>query len=356
VRTTARGLSERYGCTALKKNPDSHIWVNEIREEDEIYGSYLVRTKRLGMTRNGDPFLSLTLADRSGEIEAKVWERANELSALFDEGDVIEVAGRANSYRGQLQVTLSGLKVVKEVPDISLFLEKSSKSISEMMGSLREILGEITDSHMRALVEKFLSDRHFMSLFKKAPAAKNFHHNYIGGLLEHTLSVCQLARMVADHYPELDRNLLLTGAFLHDIGKVKELQFERQIDYTDEGRLLGHLVSGVSMVKQKLGALKNFPTEISLRLEHLILSHHGTHEFGSPKRPKFLEAFALHLIDDLDAKVNGLGRFIEKDTQKGDWTDFNRLFERYFLKGRVQSAEKNEDPGLREDKRQRALF
>jgi len=159
--------------------------------------------------------------------------------------------------------------------------------------------------------------------------------------------------MVLSHYPELDADLLLAGAFLHDIGKVRELRWDRLIDYTDEGRLIGHLTLGVTMIDERLASVEDFPEEISVRLKHLILSHHGEYEFGSPKRPKFLEAFALHLIDDLDAKINGLGRFMEKDRKEGNWTDFNRLFERYFLKGKVQLEERTE---VGCEDRQKGLF
>jgi 3'-5' exoribonuclease len=165
-----------------------------------------------------------------------------------------------------------------------------------------------------------------------------------------------MSKAVAEHYPELDRDLLLAGAFLHDIGKIRELKFDKIIDYTDEGRLLGHLSLGVSMVDEKLSAIKGFPQGLALRLKHLILSHHGQHEFGSPKRPKFLEAFALHLIDDLDAKMNGLGRFMEKDRQEGAWTDFNRLFERYFLKEGFSAGQRGRDAVHDEEERQEVLF
>jgi 3'-5' exoribonuclease len=333
----------------------SHLWISEIKADDQVQGQYLVKTKRMGSTKRGDPFLIIALADRSGEIEARLWDKVEELAALFKEGDILDVEGSAGSYRNQLQLTLSGLKPVKEWGDGSIFLEATKNDVAKMVGSLREISGAIKNSRIRALVESFLSDRQFMQLFKRAPAAKNFHHNYLGGLLEHTLSVCEMTRLVTEHYPDLDGDLLLAGAFLHDVGKVKELRWDRGIDYSDEGRLIGHLALGVTMVDGKLANLKDFPDEVALRLKHLILSHHGEYEFGSPKRPKFLEAFALHLIDDLDAKMNGLSRFMEKDKQEGTWTDFNRLFERYFLKGKIKAVEdKTEEDDLSE--RQRGLF
>ncbi len=268
--------------TADDKKP--HLWIKDLKEEERVQGLYMVKVKRVGTTKKGTPFLSLTLGDRTGEVEAKVWERADTLSPLFSEGDVIHVEGRASSYRNQIQVTLSNLKVPEDRRgDPDLFIESSARDVKDMMQALRKILKGIENHFIKSLIDKFLSDRVFITSFKRAPAAKNFHHSYLGGLLEHTLSVCQMGRYVVEHYPELDKDMLMAGAFLHDIGKIKELHFDRQIDYTDEGRLLGHVVLGVTLVDETLGDLKDFPEELALRLKHLILSHHGQLEFGSPK-------------------------------------------------------------------------
>lgn len=333
----------------------AHFWVKDIRKDDKIKGLYLVKGKKRLATKKGDPYLSVTLADCTGDIEAKIWERVEERDPLFKEGDVLEINASAGCYMDQVQLTISGVRIPAESVDPCFFLESCPRDAAEMLASLRNVLKEIENPHLKSLSDRFLSDHLFLTLFKKAPAAKNFHHGYLGGLLEHTLSVCEMVLPVASHYPELDKDLLLTGAFLHDIGKVKELSFERKIDYTDEGRLLGHIILGVSMVEEKLGTMKNFPPELELRLKHLILSHHGEYEFGSPKRPKCLEAFALHLIDDLDAKMNGLDRFMKRDRQDGNWTDFNRLFGRYFLKAGPENPEdRTEEPVLNE--LQRGLF
>lgn len=334
-----------------------HIWIKDIEEDNLIHGVYLVKTKRVGKTKKGTSFLSLTLGDRTGEVEAKVWERAESLSPLFREGDVIQVEGKASLYRDEIQLVLSDLSVPADPKgDPTFFLESSAKDVEEMMRALRKILRRIENHFIKSLVDRFLSDRSFINGFKRAPAAKNFHHSYLGGLLEHTLSVCEMGQYVVEHYSELDRDMLLAGAFLHDIGKIKELQFDSQIDYTDEGRLLGHVTLGVALVDEKLEELKDFPEDIALRLKHLILSHHGQFEFGSPKRPKFLEAFALHMIDDLDAKMNGLGRFMERDRKEGDWTDFNRLFDRFFLKRKIPEVQKKGEASHPEDDRQKVLF
>jgi len=336
----------------MEKHP--HHWIKDIVEDETVKDCYLVKQKRLGTTRKGDPFLSLTLADRTGEMEGRVWEGAERLSSLFHEGEIIEVEGSISSYRGQIQITISDLKILKSDLDPDIFIESGPKDISGMMQSLRAIIRGVKNVHLRALNDSFLSDRQFVSLFRKAPAAKNFHHGYLGGLLEHTLSVCRMAGQVAEHYPELDRDLLITGAFLHDTGKIRELKFGLKIDYSNEGRLIGHVVLSTMMVDEKLRVIKNFPRELAVRLKHLILSHHGSYEFGSPKRPKFLEAFALHLIDDLDAKINGLGRYMERDRKEGEWTEFNRMFERYFLKAKILPEEEKLD--IKIDEVQGSLF
>ena len=342
----------------MTENPEkrSHLWVKDITENDTVRSHYLAKEKRLGKTRNGKPFISLTLADKTGDVEAKVWEDAERLFSIFHQGDVVEVKGNAQSFRGKVQITVSELTPFKGEVDLSIFLEATPGNIAQMMKTLRDVLSSIRNSHLKALIDLFLADRKFISQFKKAPAAKNFHHSYAGGLLEHTLSVCQMAIKVADHYTRLDRELLLAGAFLHDIGKIRELKLQLQIEYTDAGRLLGHVVLGVAMVDEKLDELKQFPQELAARLKHLILSHHGQYEFGSPKRPKFLEAFALNMIDDLDAKIIGLARFMEKDNREGSWTDFNRLFERYFLKGEILAIEQESDEKSRKSDRQGSLF
>jgi len=333
----------------------NHIWVKDINENDIVNDLYLVKTKRLGQTKNGASFLSLTLADKTGDIETRVWDRAEELGAFFKEGDIIEVKGKASSYRNQIQLTLTGLAPSKE-DNPSLFLETTPHDVSGMMKDLKEIVKGIRNANLRNLINSFLSDHSFVEKFREAPAAKNFHHGYIGGLLEHTLSVCRLAGYVCKQYPELDSDLLVAGAFFHDIGKIREFSYERTVDYSDEGRLLGHLVLGVSMLEEKITGLKKFPAETALCLKHMILSHHGEYDFGSPKRPKFLEAFVLHLIDDMDAKMNGIARIMSKDNKEGIWTDFNRMFERYFLKERLQPPEDDQLKNMSQDNRQKALF
>jgi 3'-5' exoribonuclease len=345
------------GDQACENIQESHLWVKDIRENDLVKGHYLAKVKRTALTKRNDTFLSITLSDRTGDIETRVWDNAEALAALFNEGDILEVEGSASSYRNKIQLTLSGLKVCEEEVDPSLFLESTPFDTEEMLKSLKKILKKVEDPYLKALLDKFLTDRLFIAKFKDSPAAKNFHHGYVGGLLEHTLSVCQLAISIVGQYPGLDKDMLIIGAFLHDIGKIREFKYNTSIDYTDEGRLLGHLVLGVGMIEEKIAVIKDFPTETALRLKHLILSHHGEYDFGSPKRPKFIEAFVLNSIDDIDAKINGLGRIMERDPKDGNWTDFNRLFQRYFLKGSIEDiVEDNQDKDLTDEDRQKSLF
>lgn len=339
-----------------ENKPANHIWVKDITEQSTIRGLYLAKEKRVGVTRNNKPFISLILSDRTGEIEARIWEGAEEISQRFQEGDVVEIEGNADSYRGQIQIRVSGLRMPDGEVDPDVFLESAPVDVSELMQGLKKVLGAVDNPHLKSLIDGFLGDQAFLAHFKKAPAAKSFHHNYMGGLLEHTLSVCRMAQKVAEHYTGLDRDLLVTGAFLHDMGKTRELTYGLQVDYTDEGRLVGHIVQGVSMLEQKLNELKNFPKELADGLRHMILSHHGENEFGSPKRPKFLEAYALHLMDDLDAKMNGLKRFMERDRKEGEWTEFNRMFERYFFKGDFSTSEEVKTKKRTERDRQERLF
>ncbi len=334
-----------------------HIWIKDIKENAKVEGDYLVKSKAVAQTRQGNPFLTLSLGDRTGTVEARVWDRVEFISTQFKEGDIVTITGQASTYRNRIQIQINELKQNKSPVDPVIFHESSPKDITQMFSELKKLTHRIKNRHLRTLIESFMADHQFIWQFKKAPAAKIFHHSYLGGLLEHTLSVAQMAILVNEHYPDLDGDLLLSGAILHDIGKIDELNFELNIEYSDKGRLLGHIVLGILMVEEKLKTLQGFPPELALRLKHLVLSHHGEFDLGSPKRPKFLEAFALHLIDDMDAKINGLSRLLKDDRQEGSWTVFNNLFQRYLFKG--DSSAKTNNKGVDIDvkqQEQRYLF
>ncbi len=295
----------------------------------------------MGVTKNGTPYLSLKLMDRTGEVNARVWDNAENYDRLFERNDFIRVSSRSSIYQGGMQLTITDLQKCSE-DDVILddFLPVSSFSRDEMFAELMLITEGVRDKFLRELLRRFFEDQAFVQNFKLAPAAKALHHVCLGGLLEHTLSVTRLARMVADNYENINRDLLITGAVLHDIGKVDELSYRKVFEYTDRGRLLGHISIGVTFVQEKINIIEDFPVNLKMLLEHMILSHHGEYEYGSPKRPKTLEAMALYYLDDLDAKVNGFEQFIAHDNGSDSrWSKFHRLFERYLYKERYTSNE-----------------
>lgn len=321
------------------------IFVNQIQEREWIESPFLVRDKLVGMAKNGKPYLSLKLMDRSGEIEGRVWDRVDELTALFERNDFIVAAGKASLYLGKMQLVIQELSRLDESQvELADFLPVSSRPVAEMVAELRSWVAGFGDPHLRRLMEAFLNDAKWLAAFSRAPAAKAMHHVYLGGLLEHSLAVAALADDICRHYPGLRRDLLITGALLHDVGKISELRFERSFEYSDAGKLLGHIVIGVELVEEKLRQLGDFPMEQAILLKHLLLSHHGQYEYGSPKRPKTLEAVVLNFIDDLDSKINGVRTHLDKEADSDSgWTQYHRLYDRYFFKGFAEGS--GEDGG-----------
>lgn len=316
------------------------IYVNQIKERDRVSSIFLVRDKITAMAKNGKPYMTLKLMDSTGEVEAKVWDRIDELSSHFNADDFIRVEAKASVYMGKMQLIVQQLeKVADESVDIGDFLPVSSRSAEEMRNELDQMLDSLENPYIRDLLRSFFDDPEFYRLYSRAPAAKSMHHTYIGGLLEHSLAVAALALDVAKRYPQVDRDLLISGAMLHDVGKVQELSFDRSFGYTDEGKLLGHIVMGVQMIEDHVRAIPGFPAELSMKIKHLLLSHHGQYDFGSPKRPKFLEAVILNFIDDLDSKINAVQLHVEKEQQDHGWTSYHRLFDRYFYMGQRKVEE-----------------
>jgi len=310
------------------------IFIEDIMENDKIDSIFLVKGKNLGTSKSGKPYLNLKLGDKTGNIEARVWENAKHLSALFEKDDFIRVKSRVTRYQNDLQLVIFDLeKCPKEEMFIDDFLPRTDKNIEMMFGELAEISKEVKNIYLKELLDLFFEDEEFTRLFKIAPAAKGLHHVYIGGLLEHTLTIGKLILGVVKHYKGINADLLLTGGILHDIGKIYELSYEGSFDYTDEGRLLGHITIGVEMIEDKIVEITDFPNNLAMLLKHLILSHHGYYEFGSPKRPKTQEAIILYYLDDMDSKIRGFQEFIEKEKgNNSKWTGYHRLFEKYIYK------------------------
>jgi len=310
------------------------VFVQDIQERDRVESPFLVRDKILAMAKNGKPYMTLKLMDRSGEIEGRVWDRVDEYSGRFEKDDFIFARGKASVYMGKMQLIVQELERIDEREvNLADFLPVSQRPLDEMESALRQKVASMDDPNLRALLESFLADDEFLRSYLRAPAAKAMHHVYLGGLLEHSLAVADLAEDISARYPGINRDLLVAGALLHDVGKVGELSYQRSFDYTDEGKLLGHIVMGVEMVEERIRQLDDFPARTGLLLKHLLLSHHGQYEYGSPKRPMTMEAVILNFIDDLDSKINGVRTHIEKEPDSAaSWTAYHRLYDRYFYK------------------------
>ena len=309
-------------------------FIAEIKDRDAVDSVFLVKEKIMAMAKNGKPYLNLRLMDKSGEVESKVWDNVDAIGALFEKNDFLAVRGKASVYLGKLQVIISELKrVAEEEVVLANFLPETERSIQEMEAELFSMVATISDPNLKRLLSAFFEDPELMKLYRLAPAAKGMHHVYLGGLLEHSLAVARLVEQIVPLYDGLNRDLLIAGALLHDVGKVREMTYMRSFDYSDEGKLLGHITIGVEMVHEKVSAMAGFPPELAMLVKHMLLSHHGQYDFGSPKRPKTLEATILNYLDDLDSKINGIKTHIRKEPENGSsWTAYHRLYDRYFYK------------------------
>jgi 3'-5' exoribonuclease len=318
----------------------SRRYVQLLTDGEALDEIYLVADKQLRANRNGNLYLQLDLRDRTGGINARLWNAGEQLFRSFEEGDFLRAKGKVQLFQGTLQVILSHIeRVSAEQVDLGDFLPHTEQDVSKLLERLRGTLMGLASPHLRALAESFLSDADLLRDLSKAPAGVRNHHAYLGGLLEHVVTLLDVAERILPLYPELDRDLLLMGIFLHDIGKVRELSYERVFSYSDEGQLLGHLVLGVEMLSEKAARVADllgepFPSELLLRLKHMIVSHHGAYEFGSPKLPMTPEAIALHYLDNLDAKIHAFTREIREDrNQESAWTPYNQNTQRRLFKG-----------------------
>jgi 3'-5' exoribonuclease len=347
---------------------EKNIFANQVQEGQSIDDIFMVKEMSRAETRSGKPYLIMSLMDRSGEIPCRLWENADALIGLCGPGNLLQVTAQAQAYRGILQLKIDSVRQVdKDEVDPTFFLQTTKKNIDDMASELHALAMGTENPFYKKLLLKFFDDKSFFTKFQRAPAAKFMHHAYLGGLLEHTLAVSQLAKMLAGFYPALDKDLLLAGALLHDIGKTEEFSFDAYpFDYTDKGRLMGHLVLGAEMIQEKVKSLPEFPEDLSIRLQHLVLSHHGRYEFGSPCLPMVSEAFVLNFLDDLDAKLNYMGRLEEQAPEPGyQWSDFQRTLERFlFLNGRPHteaetpgtSVPQDSEDDTKPDSKQQQLF
>ena len=309
-------------------------YISELQASQTVLGTFLVSYKDIRQKKGGEPVLHLTLADRTGDLDARMFDNAAEVLDTFERDDFVRVKGLLQVFHNRPQLTIHKILPVPESEvDTSDFFPVSKRDRDEMFRELQSWIAGMTNPHLKALLEAIFADESIAAPFRSAPAAKTVHHNWIGGLIEHVLSMCHLARFTAAHYPDIDFDLLLAGVILHDLGKIRELSFTRSIAYTTEGQLIGHIVIGIGMIEDKLRRIPDFPARLRELLVHMILSHHGELEFGSPKIPVFPEALLLHYIDNLDSKMECMRSLLEKDrTVEGEWTAYNSALERSALK------------------------
>jgi 3'-5' exoribonuclease len=295
------------------------------QENKVITSSFVVVSKQVKPKKTGEPYLALTLGDRTGQIEAKMWDNVEEFIDVFEQDDFLKVKGLINKYKNRFQLTIHKLRRMPDAEiDFADYLPKTSKNIDELWNTLTDFVATFENPQLKSLVDLFLADPEITDRYRIAPAAKSLHHAYIGGLLDHVVSLLRSCDLLCRNYPQINRDLLLTGAFLHDIGKIHELTYNRSFSYSTRGQLLGHMIIELEMLHAKLEQLPNFPADLKTLLEHLIISHHGQYDFGSPKLPMFPEALMLHYLDDLDSKMEAMRAHFEREAElDGPWTSYN---------------------------------
>ncbi len=315
-------------------------FVSQLSEHETIDQVFLANDKQLRANRNGNLYLQVRLSDKTGSLTGMMWNASEGTYEGFVNGDYIRVQGTTQLYNGTLQMIVNRMERVEIYRiDETDFVTLTTSEVDRLTRRLCELLRGIRNYHLRNLAECFLVDDEFMRRFIAAPAGVKHHHAYRGGLLEHVISLMEVALIIAPRYPALDSDQLLFGAFLHDMGKTVELTYERDLGYSDAGQLLGHLVIGVEMLAEKVREAEKLsgdavPTELFLRLKHMILSHHGEYEYGSPKLPMTLEAIALHYLDNLDAKMHSISQLMRDDTNTdSNWTPFLSHLGRKLFKG-----------------------
>jgi 3'-5' exoribonuclease len=316
----------------LKDIKNHKIFIKDFIEKQSFQSVFLARDKSVLTGKNSKAYMILTLVDKSGEVEARVWDNVEAISNSFQNGDMIKIKAQMQFFQNRKQVVIHKLeKADAKDFDIQDFINQSAQSPEEMYQQLMQIVETVQDRHLRSLILDTLNDAEIREKLLLAPAAKTIHHAYVGGLLEHILSISRICVFIASHYPQVKADYLIFGAIFHDLGKIWELEVGHGISYTDKGQLLGHMIMAVELVEKKASRIMGFPEQLKDLCKHIILSHHGKLEYGSPKLPMFLEAFIVAAIDDFDSKMNTISHFMQSESQSADkWSRFNQMFERYF--------------------------
>ncbi len=314
-------------------------YVKDIRDKDAVKSVFQVARKTSTVAKNGKPFLAVTLRDRTGDLDARVWDKIEELDPKLNRGELVLIDGLTGTFQGRPQLRIDAIDAApaEGLDPADYASPPKSGPDDRHLSQISDMIDRLADPHLRTLLRTLLDDEGIAADLRKAPAAKSIHHAYHGGLCEHTLSVMKLAVRVGEHYPMVDRDLLLAGAFLHDLGKIRELSFEKQTEYTDEGRLVGHLVITAQLIHEYAAKIEGFPRALEAHLTHLVLSHHGSLEFGSPRLPQTLEAMLLHYIDEMDSRMGAWLDIMKRDSGE-TWTDFQKLYDWHLYKGAPPTA------------------
>ncbi len=321
------------------------IFVRDFTPNQNISTTFLVKSKELRAKKTGGQFVMITFADRTGDISGQWWDGFEDTIDTFDKDDIVFVRGLVNVYRNHLQIQIHRMRPCQphEV-DLTHYFPTTRFDVEAMFAELLGIIRDFQNPFLRQLLENIFADEETARKFKRAPAAKTMHHPYLGGLLEHTLSLVKLAKKVGGHYAGIDLDLLQTGAVLHDFGKIDELSYDRAFGYTNEGQMIGHLVMETIMVSDHIKQIDGFPDELRRHLLHLLLAHHGKLEYGSPKLPSTPEALMLAYLDDLDSKVEAMQRLIAEPHSSGDWSRISPMFERPIYRVRTNAAPATDQP------------
>lgn len=329
-------------------------FVREIKVGDMVESTFVVSQKQVKKKKNGEDYCTVTFQDKSGVLEGVMWTEVFLAAGDFAEGDLVEVKGILKEYRGARQLIVNSLERHDRGKDFDLsdYIKSTSKDIEKMFREILEFVENIENKYLRQLLELFMNDKRFAEKYKTSTAAVKYHHAYQGGLLEHSLNVAKICDMLNNIYDNLNRDLLITGAILHDVGKIKEYSSGVNLKITNRGRLLGHVTIGYGWILEKISSIKGFPADLSDRLLHIILSHHGHLEYGSPKRPKILEAFVVYHADHLDGDIGGFNIILENTSDENDWSEYVRNFERPVYTRRLD-LEENSEPDEKEPDRRK---
>jgi len=319
----------------------AHKFINQVEPGETIDDIYLVRDPILRSTTRGDLYIAMFLCDRTGQLNGRMWQATETIYKALPKPGFIHIQGRSELYQNSLQIVVNNISVI-DASKVCLedFLARTDKDVKQLFEEIKKLVGRIKNPQIKALVEEFLADAELMEKFRNAPAAVKIHHDYLGGLLEHTHNMLRVAVAILPLYPQVQTDLVLAGIFLHDMGKTEELSYDMAFSYTDSGQLIGHINQTLLMVNKKADALRARDVQIDQQildaLGHIILSHHGEYEFGSPKLPATPEAFMVYYIDDLDAKVSQVTTAIENELSDSNWTDWKNTLQTRLYRKRIE--------------------